>query len=120
LSFGGACSRTTWPIERSSSSARIIATGGIDALAHLDLRHDERHDALPVDPDECIGLETPPRAGAAACCLERDVEADEEGAARNGAGLERRASAGVRRRSRAQRVHDAAPAARLIAWRIRT
>ena len=48
---------TTCEKSASSSSARIIAIDGVDALPHLDLRHHQRGLAGRVDADEGVGRE---------------------------------------------------------------
>jgi hypothetical protein len=52
--------------------------GGVGALAHLDLRHDERDFPLPVDPDE--GIRREGRGfGSGADRAQRDGKAEQEG-----------------------------------------
>jgi hypothetical protein len=72
----------------------------VGALAHLDLRHDQRH--LPVQPDtnECIGRKALSRAGGRGLPQRwRETEAQQQAAASGGAGLQE-ATTGSRRQRR--------------------
>ena len=70
----------------------------VGVLAHLDLRHDQRH--LPVQPDtnEGIGRKAISRAGGRAPQRWRQAEAQQQAAANGGAGLQEAATGGRRQR----------------------
>ncbi len=51
--------------------------GGIDALPHLHLGHDQRHDRLLVDPNVRIGLETSRRNRGSLALAKRQIEPKE-------------------------------------------
>ena len=97
---------------------------GVDALPHLDLRHDQGDVALPVDPDEGVRREGPGRRRLAALGP-RNAEAEYE---RRSRGLPmtpraRRIGESLHGRPWARVLRHAAqapPAARLMASRMRT
>src|ERR1700733_1187757 len=76
--------------------------GGVYALAHLDLRHDERNPAVPVDANEGVGCKTRVRGRSAVS--HGQVEGNHQTAAHRETGLEKTAprerGAGLRVRYR--------------------
>jgi len=72
---------------------------GVYALAHLDLRHDERDPAVPVDANECIGCKS--RVVGLRAAGHGQVEGDDQAAAHCETGLEKTAP---RKRGAGRRV----------------
>src|SRR5262249_16106531 len=103
--------------------------GRVDALPHLDLRHDQGDHALLIDPDEAVGLETLSRALCRKCHTVPDgkVEPHQQSPTGSHASLEHRAprriddlepQLGTRTHVLDPELWD--PDARLMASRIRT